>query len=212
MMRQYELVERVTRYNPNADENLLNKAYVYAMQKHGTQTRANGDPYFSHPLEVAGILTDLKLDDATIAVALLHDTIEDTDATRAEIDQMFGEDIGAAGRGADQDQQARPGVEAGGAGGEPAQAAAGHLLRHPRAAGEARRPAAQHAHAAVHAGGGARAHRPGDARHLCAAGRPHGHARHARGDGGPGLPHPQSGGLCDHRAAPGGLPHAQPQR
>src|SRR6185503_16686547 len=94
MMRQYELVERVTRYNPNADENLLNKAYVYAMQKHGTQQRANGDPYFSHPLEVAGILTDLKLDDATIAVALLHDTIEDTDATRTEIDEMFGEDIG----------------------------------------------------------------------------------------------------------------------
>jgi guanosine-3',5'-bis(diphosphate) 3'-pyrophosphohydrolase len=94
MMRQYELVERVTRYNPNADEQLLNRAYVYAMQKHGTQQRANGDPYFSHPLEVAGILTDLKLDDATIAVALLHDTIEDTDATRAEIDQMFGEDIG----------------------------------------------------------------------------------------------------------------------
>ena len=94
MMRQYELVERVTRYNPNADENLLNKAYVYAMQKHGTQQRANGDPYFSHPLEVAAILTDLKLDDATIAVALLHDTIEDTDATRGEIDQLFGEDIG----------------------------------------------------------------------------------------------------------------------
>jgi guanosine-3',5'-bis(diphosphate) 3'-pyrophosphohydrolase len=94
MMRQYELVERVTRYNPNADENLLNRAYVYAMQKHGEQQRANGDPYFLHPLEVAGILTDLRLDDATIAVALLHDTIEDTDATRAEIDQMFGEDIG----------------------------------------------------------------------------------------------------------------------
>ncbi len=94
MMRQYELVERVTRYNPSADENLLNKAYVYAMQKHGTQRRANGDPYFSHPLEVAGILTDLKLDDATIVAALLHDTIEDTDATRSEIDSTFGEDIG----------------------------------------------------------------------------------------------------------------------
>src|SRR5450759_4791816 len=92
MMRQYELVERVTRYNPNADENLLNKAYVYAMQKHGTQQRANGDPYLSHPLEVAGILTDLKLDDATIAAALLHDTIEDTDATRTEIDRLFGHD------------------------------------------------------------------------------------------------------------------------
>ena len=94
MMRQYELVERVQAYNPNADENLLNRAYVYAMQKHGTQKRASGDPYFAHPLEVAAILTDLKLDDATIAVALLHDTIEDTDATRAEIDQLFGSEIG----------------------------------------------------------------------------------------------------------------------
>ncbi|HWJ87383.1 MAG TPA: bifunctional (p)ppGpp synthetase/guanosine-3',5'-bis(diphosphate) 3'-pyrophosphohydrolase [Pelagibacterium sp.] len=94
MMRQYELVERVLAYNPNADEALLNKAYVYAMQKHGSQTRASGDPYFAHPLEVAAILTELKLDDATIAVALLHDTIEDTDATRAEIDEMFGTEIG----------------------------------------------------------------------------------------------------------------------
>ncbi|MCD7060770.1 RelA/SpoT family protein [Pelagibacterium xiamenense] len=94
MMRQYELVERVLAYNPNADERLLNKAYVYGMQKHGSQTRASGDPYFAHPLEVAAILTDLKLDDATIAVALLHDTIEDTDATRAEIDEMFGTEIG----------------------------------------------------------------------------------------------------------------------
>ena len=95
MMRQYELVERVQRYNPNCDESLLNRAYVYAMQKHGTQKRDSGDPYFSHPLEVAAILTDLRLDDATIAVALLHDTIEDTSATRAEIDELFGEDIGA---------------------------------------------------------------------------------------------------------------------
>ena len=94
MMRQYELVERVLRYNPHADEALLNKAYVYAMRAHGTQTRASGDPYFSHPLEVAAILTDLKLDDATVAVALLHDTIEDTDATRDEIDRLFGDEIG----------------------------------------------------------------------------------------------------------------------
>eukprot|EP00873_Tetraselmis_striata_P035837 jgi/Tetstr1/456101/TSEL_042870.t1 len=94
MMRQYELVERVQRFNPNADEALLNKAYVYAMQKHGSQMRASGDPYFSHPLEVAAILTDLRLDDATIAVALLHDTIEDTSATRDEIDRMFGPEIG----------------------------------------------------------------------------------------------------------------------
>jgi guanosine-3',5'-bis(diphosphate) 3'-pyrophosphohydrolase len=94
MMRQYELVERVQAYNPDADEQLLNKAYVYAMQKHGSQKRASGDPYFNHPLEVAAILTELKLDDASIAVGLLHDTIEDTDATRAEIDQLFGGEIG----------------------------------------------------------------------------------------------------------------------
>jgi hypothetical protein len=78
MMRQYELVDRVRAYNPDCDEELLNRAYVYAMRAHGEQTRASGDPYFSHPLEVAAILTDLKLDDATIAAALLHDTIEDT--------------------------------------------------------------------------------------------------------------------------------------
>ena len=95
MMRQYELVERVQSYDPDADEALLNRAYVYAMKAHGNQKRASGDPYFSHPLEVAAILTDLKLDDATIVTALLHDVIEDTGATRAEIDELFGPEIGA---------------------------------------------------------------------------------------------------------------------
>ncbi|MBS3650677.1 bifunctional (p)ppGpp synthetase/guanosine-3',5'-bis(diphosphate) 3'-pyrophosphohydrolase [Pseudaminobacter sp. 19-2017] len=94
MMRQYELVERVQRYKPEVNEPLLNKAYVYAMQKHGHQRRASGDPYFSHPLEVAAILTDMHLDESTVAAALLHDTIEDTTATRQEIDQLFGPDIG----------------------------------------------------------------------------------------------------------------------
>src|SRR5215813_1156409 len=94
VMRQYDLIERVRRYNPDTNEALLNRAYVYAMKAHGEQRRASGDPYFSHPIEVAAILTDLKLDDATIAAALLHDTIEDTEATRAEIDSLFGRDIG----------------------------------------------------------------------------------------------------------------------
>src|ERR1700728_1141417 len=94
MMRQYELVDRVKQYNPAANEDLLNRAYVYAMKAHGEQQRDSGDPYFSHPLEVAAILTGLKLDDATIAAALLHDTIEDTDATRSEIDRVFGHEIG----------------------------------------------------------------------------------------------------------------------
>ena len=95
MMRQYELVERVLNYDPKADEALLNRAYVYAMKAHGHQKRASGDPYFSHPLEVAAILTDLKLDGAPIVTALLHDVIEDTEATRAEVDQLFGSEIGS---------------------------------------------------------------------------------------------------------------------
>jgi len=94
MMRQYELVDRVRKYNPHANEDLLNRAYVYAMKAHGSQKRASGDPYFSHPLEVAAILTSLRLDDATIVAAVLHDTIEDTASTREEIDQIFGEEIG----------------------------------------------------------------------------------------------------------------------
>src|SRR6202166_4033629 len=94
MMRHNDLIERVRHYNPKTNEALLNRAYVYAMKAHGEQKRASGDPYFSHPIEVAGMLTDLKLDDATIAAALLHDTIEDTPVTRAEIDQLFGPDIG----------------------------------------------------------------------------------------------------------------------
>lgn len=94
MMRQYELVDRVRRYNPQADEVSLNRAYVYAMKAHGAQKRASGDPFFSHPLEVAAILTDMKLDDATIVAAVLHDTIEDTASTREEIDRLFGPDIG----------------------------------------------------------------------------------------------------------------------
>src|SRR4051794_11114734 len=78
VLRQYELVDRVLAYDPDADEALLNRAYVFSMQAHGSQKRASGDPYFSHPIEVAGILTDLQLDDETIATAILHDTIEDT--------------------------------------------------------------------------------------------------------------------------------------
>ena len=152
MMRQYELVERVQRYKPDVNEALLNRAYVYAMQKHGHQKRASGDPYFSHPLEVAAILTDMHLDEATIAVALLHDTIEDTTATAPGDRRAVRPRHRQAGRGADQAEEARSRLEEGRAGGEPAQAAAGDLRGCPRAPGQARRPAAQHAHARPRAG------------------------------------------------------------
>ncbi len=94
MLRQFELIEKVRSYDPTADEALLNRAYVYAMRMHGAQMRASGDPYFAHPIEVAGILTDYRLDTATIVTALLHDVIEDTPVTRAEIDELFGAEIG----------------------------------------------------------------------------------------------------------------------
>jgi GTP diphosphokinase / guanosine-3',5'-bis(diphosphate) 3'-diphosphatase len=95
MMRQYELVERVTKYDPDADEDLLNRAYIYAMKAHGTQTRASGEAYFNHPLEVAAILAEMRLDTATIVAALLHDTVEDTEATHQEITEKFGPEIAA---------------------------------------------------------------------------------------------------------------------
>jgi GTP diphosphokinase / guanosine-3',5'-bis(diphosphate) 3'-diphosphatase len=93
MIRQYELVERVKAYDPTCDEDAINRAYVFAMKAHGSQLRASGDPYFSHPLEVAGILTEMKMDSATIITALLHDTVEDTLATTEEIQSLFGAEV-----------------------------------------------------------------------------------------------------------------------
>ena len=93
MLRQFELVERVKAYDSEADEAILNRAYVYTVQKHGSQKRASGDPYFSHPIEVAGLMTELKLDQETIVTALLHDTIEDTLATVDEVEEYFGPEI-----------------------------------------------------------------------------------------------------------------------
>lgn len=93
MLRQYELVERIRDYDPDADEGLINRAYVFTVQKHGSQLRASGDPYFSHPVEVAGILTELRLDTESIITALLHDTLEDTLTTPEEIERLFGANV-----------------------------------------------------------------------------------------------------------------------
>ncbi|MEM6412362.1 MAG: bifunctional (p)ppGpp synthetase/guanosine-3',5'-bis(diphosphate) 3'-pyrophosphohydrolase [Pseudomonadota bacterium] len=93
-LRQYELVEKVKAYHPDADEDLLNAGYVFAVAKHGEQKRASGDPYFSHPVSVAGLLADLRLDEHTIIAGLLHDTVEDTDASLDEIIHRFGPEVG----------------------------------------------------------------------------------------------------------------------
>ncbi len=93
MLRQYELVDLVKSYDPYADEDALNKAYVFAMKKHGAQLRASGDPYYSHPVEVAGILTKFKLDTSSIIAGLLHDTVEDTETTIEEVRENFGDQV-----------------------------------------------------------------------------------------------------------------------
>ena len=150
VLRQYELVEKVRSYDPDADEGLINRAYVFSMKAHGAQVRASGDPYFSHPIEVAGILTDLKLDDQTIVTAILHDTIEDTLATPEEIEKHVRQGRRPAGRRRHQAQQDRGAVGERARRRESAQVPARAQRRHPRAAGQARRPAAQHAHAPPH--------------------------------------------------------------
>ena len=94
MIHLPELIEQVQEYNCDTDTGLIERAYDYAINKHGTQKRLSGDSYISHPLEVANIIANLRLDDASLVVALLHDTIEDTNATREEIDENFGKEIG----------------------------------------------------------------------------------------------------------------------
>lgn len=93
MLRQFELVEKVRAYDPDVDEDAINRAYVYAMQMHGSQKRASGDPYFSHPIEVAGLLTRYRIDSASIVTALLHDTLEDTKASYDELVSLFGHEV-----------------------------------------------------------------------------------------------------------------------
>ncbi|NIQ94970.1 MAG: bifunctional (p)ppGpp synthetase/guanosine-3',5'-bis(diphosphate) 3'-pyrophosphohydrolase, partial [Desulfuromonadales bacterium] len=93
MLRQFQLVERVKSYDPGVDEDLLDSAYVFAIQAHKGQTRASGDPYFQHPVEVAGILSELKLDSASIITGLLHDVVEDTGTTIDEVESRFGKEI-----------------------------------------------------------------------------------------------------------------------
>ena len=93
MLRQFELLEKIKSYDPHLEEKLLNKAYVFAMRAHGTQLRESGDPYFSHPIEVAGILADMKFDSNTIITALLHDIVEDTEYNLQDIKKIFGSEI-----------------------------------------------------------------------------------------------------------------------
>lgn len=92
-LRLNDVLDAITAYNPHADVDLIKKAYVYCAKVHAGQVRKTGEPYLIHPLAVAWILTQLRLDDASICAGLLHDTVEDTLATLEEVQELFGKDI-----------------------------------------------------------------------------------------------------------------------
>ena len=93
MSDELQLIKKIKSYNNYVDEDVIINAYKYASELHKTQKRHSGDPYISHPVAVANILAELKLDGPTITTALLHDTIEDTKATYDEVKNNFGEEI-----------------------------------------------------------------------------------------------------------------------
>ena len=93
MLRFNDIADRVLDYSPTADFELIQRAYVFSAKVHDGQARLSGEPYLVHPLEVAGILCDLRMDDVSIAAALLHDTLEDTLTTRDELERLFGEKV-----------------------------------------------------------------------------------------------------------------------
>ena len=93
VLRLNDILDRVATYHPNPDLDLIKKAYVYSAKVHQGQIRKSGEPYLVHPLEVAGLLAELKLDESSIVTGLLHDTIEDTLATKADVEELFGKEI-----------------------------------------------------------------------------------------------------------------------
>lgn len=95
MVKLNDILGRVKDYNPQADFDLIKRAYVYSTRMHSGQVRKSGEAYVSHPLEVAYIIAELKLDDFTVCTGLLHDTVEDTLATLEEVEKLFGKDIAA---------------------------------------------------------------------------------------------------------------------
>ncbi|MBW2164589.1 MAG: bifunctional (p)ppGpp synthetase/guanosine-3',5'-bis(diphosphate) 3'-pyrophosphohydrolase [Deltaproteobacteria bacterium] len=93
MIRISDIIDKVSKHNPDADIDIIDRAYIYSARVHDGQMRLSGEPYLTHPLEVAGILADMKLDPVSIAAGLLHDVIEDTHSTEEEIREIFGQGI-----------------------------------------------------------------------------------------------------------------------
>ena len=165
-----------------------------------------GEPYLVHPLEVADQLADMKLDVVAIAAGLLHDIVEDTQTPIERIKELFGADVAHVVEGVTKLGAISVLLERGAAGGELPQDAARHGGRHPRHPRQARRPAAQHAHAPPPAGGAAGQDRAGDPRHLRADCQPARHEQDQERAGGAGVQVPRADGVrgAAHRASRSG--------
>ncbi len=93
MLKLADLVERIRTYHPSADVEIVSRAYDYSVRAHEGQKRKSGDPYFIHPAAVAGIITELRLDIASICAGLLHDVVEDTLRTLDDVEREFGDEV-----------------------------------------------------------------------------------------------------------------------
>ena len=93
MLRINDILDKVQSYLPASDLEMIEKAYIFSASVHQGQVRLSGEPYLTHPMEVCGILADMKLDAATLVTGLLHDTVEDTLATQEQIEEAFGKEV-----------------------------------------------------------------------------------------------------------------------
>ena len=109
VIRIQDIIDKVKAIRSDADTTLLQRAYVFSASRHAGQVRLSGEPYLSHPLAVAYILADMRMDEATIAAGLLHDTVEDTEATVEEISALFGKNVADIVDGGDPQVQQQPG-------------------------------------------------------------------------------------------------------
>jgi guanosine-3',5'-bis(diphosphate) 3'-pyrophosphohydrolase len=93
LIRINDIIDKISEYHPDADLDIIERAYIYSARVHAGQVRLSGEPYLSHPLEVAGILSDMKLDVHSVTAGLLHDVIEDTQAVPEEVEELFGSEV-----------------------------------------------------------------------------------------------------------------------
>ena len=146
-----DLIALVRNYNPRTNEDLIRRAYDYGLKMHDGQLRHSGEPYFTHPVAVAAILTEQRLDDATIVTALLHDTIEDTKSTYTEVARLFGDEVAKLVDGVTKLTNLQLSSAQAMQAEKLSQAFHGHVRRPAGYFGQAGRQVAQHAHDQIHA-------------------------------------------------------------